>query len=562
MTSTVPSVEDFTNAFPNHLTPIVGEPTYQTLKELKDQLKANAASIPTTLGGGNHGNLGLILSPAAYTTISPTAFVEPAYPGQHPAIPAGTNAANTSAIIRRHTEDTRQWREFKNVSTAPKIQLLSAVDDIYVRALRDRHVGYMNQSIRTTQWGASVGTFPMRKHLKSRNPALNIPRRHEAVATDTVYSDTSAVDSGVKQAQLFVGKEYLVSDIYPMRSGKQFINTLEDNIRRCGAMDKLISDSAKNEISHKVKDILRAYNISDWQSEPHHQNQNPAEWRYRTIKAWTNTIMNRTGAPAYCWLLTLQYVCYILNHISTGSLGGQVPLQVLYGITPDISIMLLYTFYQPIFYATHDQHYPSESEERAGYWVGFAEHSGDSLTHKVLDAETLKIIHRSALRPRTPKNPNRRLVDDGGEEDHQPHERPTKNPTPDPSDTPTVYIKSRHDDGPTSSKPLPEFNPEDLVGRTFLLPPGDNGERLRAKVTRKVVEDIEKADGERVQKLSYILGIGNGKVEELISYNQLVDHLEAAANEDNEINDDLFKFQSSHRPPGATQANRPQLERM
>ena len=106
MTSTVPSVEDFTNAFPNHLSPIVGEPTYQTLKELKDQLKANAASIPTTLGGGNHGYLGLILSPAAYATISPTAFTEPAYPGQHPTIPAGTNAATTSAIIRRHTEDT------------------------------------------------------------------------------------------------------------------------------------------------------------------------------------------------------------------------------------------------------------------------------------------------------------------------------------------------------------------------------------------------------------------------------------------------------------------------
>ena len=104
-----------------------------------------------------------------------------------------------------------------------------------------------------------------------------------------------------------------------------------------------------------------------------------------------------------------------------------------------------------------------------------------------------------------------------------------------------VYIKSRRDDDPTLSKPLPEFNPEDLVGRTFLLPPGDNGERLSSKVTRKVVEDIEKADGERIQKISYILGIGNGKVEEFISYNKLVDHLEAAANEDNEISDDLYK---------------------
>ena len=54
-------------------------------------------------------------------------------------------------------------------------------------------------------------------------------------------------------------------------------------------MDKLLSDSAKTEISNKVMDILRAYHISNWHSEPYHQNQNPAEWRYRTIKSWTNT---------------------------------------------------------------------------------------------------------------------------------------------------------------------------------------------------------------------------------------------------------------------------------
>ena len=145
--------------------------------------------------------------------------------------------------------------------------------------------------------------FPYEKHLKSRNPALNIPRRHEAVATDTVFSDTPAVDSGVKQAQVFVGRDTLVADVYPMKSGKQFVSTLEDNIRRRGAMDKLLCDSAKTEISNKVMDILRAYHISNWHFEPYHQNQNPVEWRYRTIKSWTNTVMNRSGAPANCWLL-------------------------------------------------------------------------------------------------------------------------------------------------------------------------------------------------------------------------------------------------------------------
>ena len=110
----------------------------------------------------------------------------------------------------------------------------------------------------STQLGVFIpSTFPMKNHLKSRNPALNIPRRHEPVATDTVFSDTPAVDSGVKQAQVFVDRDTLVDDAYPMKSGKQFVKTLEDNI------DKLLSDSAKTEISNKVMDILRAYHISN-----------------------------------------------------------------------------------------------------------------------------------------------------------------------------------------------------------------------------------------------------------------------------------------------------------
>ena len=195
---------------------------------------------------------------------------------------------------------------------------------------------------KSTKWGVSLtNTFPMKKHLKSRNTALNILRNYEHVATDTVLSDTPAVDSGVKQAQVFVGRDTLVADAYQMKSGKQFVNTIKDNIRRRGAMDKLLSDSAKPEISNKVKDILRAYHIPNWHSEPYHQTQNPAGWRYRTIKSWTNTVMNRSGAPANCSHLCLIYVCYLLNHIVCTALDGKIPFLALTGITPDISIILL-----------------------------------------------------------------------------------------------------------------------------------------------------------------------------------------------------------------------------
>ena len=77
--------------------------------------------------------------------------------------------------------------------------------------------------------------------------------------------------------------------------------------------------------------------------------------------------------------------------------------------------MLLYTFYQHVFYATHDRHFPSESEERPAFWVGFGEHYGDTMTHKLLDKITQKIINRSAVRPLTRSNPNHRLTEDGGE---------------------------------------------------------------------------------------------------------------------------------------------------
>ena len=77
--------------------------------------------------------------------------------------------------------------------------------------------------------------------------------------------------------------------------------------------------------------------------------------------------MNRSGAPANWWLLCLIYVCYLLNHISCAALDGKIPLFALTGLTADISIILLFSFYQPVFYATYNQNFLSESEERAGY---------------------------------------------------------------------------------------------------------------------------------------------------------------------------------------------------
>ena len=90
------------------------------------------------------------------------------------------------------------------------------------------------------------GTIPqhdyLKKHFKSRNPVFNIPRRNEHVATDTIFSDTPAINDGSTMAQFFVGRDTLVYDAYGIKTQKQFISTLYDNIRFRGAMTTLITD--------------------------------------------------------------------------------------------------------------------------------------------------------------------------------------------------------------------------------------------------------------------------------------------------------------------------------
>jgi hypothetical protein len=179
----------------------------------------------------------------------------------------------------------------------------------------------------------------LKDFFKSMYPALNVQRRNEPVATDTVYSDTPAIDNGSTSAQLYFGTKSTLTDVYGMKTDKQFVNTLEYNIREWGAMDSLLSDSAQVEISNKVKTILRNLFIRSWQSELYKQQQNPAERRFKTVKRVNNNVLDRTGVPAYTWLLCLMYVCYVLNRTYNETING-IPLTVATGQQADISPLL------------------------------------------------------------------------------------------------------------------------------------------------------------------------------------------------------------------------------
>ena len=161
--------------------------------------------------------------------------------------------ANLNILLDARPEDCGSYTEISSVFTANLHQ--SSPQEPDWNALRPLFAWTSPSSIKdtfnvTTRHGTAPNTTNyIKKHFKSRSPVFNIPRCSDTVATDTIFSDTPAVDDGSTMAQFFCGRDTLVCDAYGIKSTKQFINTLSDNIRKREAMDTLISDGGKYEIS-------------------------------------------------------------------------------------------------------------------------------------------------------------------------------------------------------------------------------------------------------------------------------------------------------------------------
>jgi len=402
----------------------------------------------------------------------------------------------------------------------------------------------------TTQYATkgAVEGITLREQIRAPNPVLNTVRRNEDVATDELFSDTPAIDDGSTSCQFFFGLKSLFRAVHACGTSKAaFVNALMEEIRKRGAMNRILSDSAKAEISARVKDILRILIIGDWQSEPHQQHQNPGERGWKNTKEWTNNLLNISGAPASCWLLAIQYVCFLQNHIAYKSLGWRTPMEWLCGYTPDISALLQFTFYEPVLYKRRDAKFPSDSSECIGRFVGVAESVGHPLTFKIL-TENGTVINRAVLRTALGQGPYRNLrvvpfEDMDTDEEDSPEVTQFKRaferdmdqgrPTSDDSANHDV-VQSAHD---VEDEQLPQVDIEGLLGRTFITNPDDDGEQVRAKVVEADLTGDTTADGKDAI-LRFKCKHGDRLFEEVMSYNKMLDWCDRDLDKD-----DMYKIE-------------------
>ena len=340
---------------------------------------------------------------------------------------------------------------------------------------------------------------------------------------DTFYSDAPAIDDGAMIAQLCIGAETSACDAFTVKTEKQFVNMLEDVIQKCGAPTKLISDSARVEISNKVADILRALFIQSWQSKPHRQHQNPSERCHQTIKQCVNTTLDWTGAPACCWFLCVLWVCFILNHSHNESIRG-IPMEKLTGQMVNISPMLCLPFWTPVCCQLDDSAFPSDTAEGHGHCIRISENCGHKMTCKILTDDTRKVITHSIVHPAHEDAPNLHLDPIGGEK--QPPAIPeilksmhrVRIDTPDDvTDPETSGILG---DGETDSHQMPTFNPSDLTGRTFLMDEQEDGQCFCTKILERL-EDFDSNLAANPTRIKFPCEVNDE--EEIISRNEVMD---------------------------------------
>ena len=127
-------------------------------------MKRNAQKVPTTLGGGQNGYLGLVLSPVVYNRIiNARPFIRPQDPG--PFTPTARREARVTrmgAAVRneqeltaeditmqkiQHDERLRLFNECQAVESTLRTQIIEAIEEDYLTSLRDPHTDMIHHSI-------------------------------------------------------------------------------------------------------------------------------------------------------------------------------------------------------------------------------------------------------------------------------------------------------------------------------------------------------------------------------------------------------------------------------
>jgi hypothetical protein len=96
------------------------------------------------------------------------------------------------------------------------------------------------------------------------------------------------------------------------------------------------------------------------------------------------------------WYLSLSHVCVLLNHVTRKSLNWCTPIEWLLGFTLDITVLLVFVFWEPVYYKEVEPAF-ANTPKKFGRFTGISAGVGHSMMF-IIYIESGDLTHRSTLR--------------------------------------------------------------------------------------------------------------------------------------------------------------------
>ena len=127
----------------------LGDPDYDSINIVVQFLYGSSASLPATLGGVQHGHIGLITTHLIYATLEPTnAYTAPIDPGLLPPMAPNLSLVTCETQKNAHEEARCIYDNHTNMDDALKAQLINIVNDTYLCEVHNKYTGYFGITTR------------------------------------------------------------------------------------------------------------------------------------------------------------------------------------------------------------------------------------------------------------------------------------------------------------------------------------------------------------------------------------------------------------------------------
>jgi uncharacterized lipoprotein YehR (DUF1307 family) len=269
-----------------------------------------------------------------------------------------------------------------------KTQLFVKSEDLAKRWLVGNRVAQDTIKV-TTQTLIRNVIHPIEQRFKTKAATLRYDQLKCQFYSNIFFCKEKSI-LGNSCGQLFI-TNFSFSKFAPMKAKSEAILALQELIQDIGIPEHVHTDGAKEMTAGDWKKICNEFGIKMSQTEKASPWQNRTEIEIREIKKHARRMMERANTPVKLWDFCVNYVSHLRNHISQplSQLQGRTPYEIVTGNTPDISELLEFEWYQPIWYYEPSK-FPHQNKH-IGRWLGIAHRIGQALCFWILPRSGIPI---------------------------------------------------------------------------------------------------------------------------------------------------------------------------